>query len=61
MDTTALKDNKVEIIFSIHFVKFDVTDKDGWNRMWDEAEKVLEGKIDIFANNAGINPTVTEF
>lgn len=46
-----IKDN------SIHFVKFDVTDKDGWNRMWDEAEKVLEGKIDIFANNAGINPT----
>jgi hypothetical protein len=26
--------------------------------MWDEAEKVLEGKIDILANNAGINPTV---
>jgi hypothetical protein len=38
-----------------------VTDKDGWNRMWDEAEKVLEGKIDIFANNAGINPTVNLF
>ena len=46
-------------IFSIYFIKFDVTDKEGWNLMWDEAEKVLKGKIDILANNAGINPTVS--
>jgi hypothetical protein len=38
-----------------------VTDKDAWNLMWDEAEKVLEGKIDIFSNNAGINPGVNTF
>ena len=46
-------------ISSIHFIKFDVTDKDGWNTMWDEAEKVLEGKIELLANNAGINPGVS--
>ena len=34
-------------------------DKDGWNTMWDEAEKVLEGKIELLANNAGINPGVS--
>ena len=43
------------IIFcSVHFVQCDVTIKDEWVKMWDEAEEVLCGKIEILCNNAGV-------
>ena len=42
------------ILYSVHFVKCDVTKKDEWVKMWDEAEVVLGGKIEILCNNAGV-------
>ena len=45
-------------IFSIHFTICDVTSKDNWAKMWDEAEDVLGGKIEILCNNAGVPPRV---
>jgi len=41
---------------SIHFTICDVTSKDNWAKMWDEAEEVLGGKIEILCNNAGVPP-----
>jgi len=35
-----------------------VSDKSAWDAVWDEAERVMGGKVEIFANNAGINPMV---
>ncbi len=43
---------------SIHFVKCDVSSKDEWRSLWDEAESLLGGKIDILCNNAGVPPRV---
>ena len=42
------------IICSVHFVQCDVIIKDEWVKMWDEAEEVLGGKIEILCNNAGV-------
>ena len=42
------------IICSVHFVECDVIIKDEWVKMWDEAEEVLGGKIEILCNNAGV-------
>ena len=42
---------------SVHFVKCDVTMKDEWVIMWDEAEKVLGGKIEILCNFSVVVPT----
>ena len=49
---------KQEYFYSIHFTKCDVTSKDDWAKMWDEAEEVLGGKIEILCNNAGVPPRV---
>ena len=35
-----------------------MTSKDNWAKMWDEAEEVLGGKIEILCNNAGVPPRV---
>ena len=45
---------------SIIFVKCDVTVKDDWKNMWEEAEHSLKGKIEILCNNAGVPPRVEE-
>jgi NAD(P)-dependent dehydrogenase (short-subunit alcohol dehydrogenase family) len=37
----------------IHALKLDVTDRDGFARAADEAEKVF-GKVHLLANNAGV-------
>ena len=42
------------ILCSVHFVECDVIIKDEWVKMWDEAEEVLGGKIEILCNNAGV-------
>ena len=44
---------------SICFIKCDVSVKDDWNKLWDSAEKILGGKIDILINNAGLSPIVS--
>jgi NAD(P)-dependent dehydrogenase (short-subunit alcohol dehydrogenase family) len=44
--------------FSVWFVKCNVAEADDWTNLWDEAERVLGGNIDLLLNNAGINPTV---
>ena len=48
------------IFSSVCFVKCNVTVPEDWTNLWDSAEKVLGGKVDILLNNAGINPTVFE-
>ena len=40
------------------FIKCDVTSKYDWSEMWDQAENVLGGKIEILCNNAGVPPSV---
>ena len=42
------------------FVKCDVTIKEDWLMLWDSAEKLLNGPIDILINNAGIFPAVSQ-
>ena len=46
--------------YSIIFVKCDVTVKDDWKNMWEEAEHSLKGKIEILCNNAGVPPKVNK-
>ena len=43
---------------AICFVKCDVSEKESWKILWDNAEKFLVGPIDILINNAGLNPMV---
>ena len=43
---------------SLCFIKCDVADKDAWDILWNEAERILEGPIDILINNAGLNHLV---
>lgn len=38
------------------FVKCDVSVKEDWQELWDTAEKMLEGPIEILVNNAGVHP-----
>lgn len=38
----------------VHFAKCNVTIKHDWVKLWDEAEQVLGGKIEILCNNAGV-------
>ena len=40
------------------FVKCDVAIKEDWGKLWDAAEKMLDGQIDILVNNAGVHPGV---
>lgn len=42
----------------VHFAKCDVTAKEEWVRLWNEAEEALGGKVDILMNNAGVPPSV---
>jgi NAD(P)-dependent dehydrogenase (short-subunit alcohol dehydrogenase family) len=42
------------------FVKCNVASKEEWYSLWDEAEKQLEGKIEILCNNAGVLQTVSK-
>lgn len=51
---------KLVFLSRIHFIKFDVSDKTAWATVWDEAERIMGGKVEVFANNAGINPLVIE-
>ena len=43
------------------FVKCNVAIKEDWLILWDSAEKMLGGPIDILINNAGIFPGVSIF
>ena len=52
------KQTKTMFDCSVIFVKCDVTLKDDWMKMWDEAEHGLGGKIEILCNNAGVPPRV---
>ena len=40
------------------FVKCDVSNKEDWPKLWNLAENILEGPIEILINNAGLNPSV---
>ena len=42
------------------FVKCDVSIEKDWIEMWDTAEKILNGPIDILINNAGVHPGVSK-
>jgi len=37
------------------FVELDVTDRENWRQMWQQAETFLN-KIDVLVNNAGVSP-----
>ena len=39
-------------------MKCDVAKAEDWTALWNEAEKVLGGSIDLLLNNAGLNPSV---
>jgi len=39
---------------SVGFGEHDVTKEDDWKRVWDEAEKFFEGRVEALCNNAGI-------
>ena len=41
------------------FVKCDISVSEAWSTLWDSAEKILNGSIDILINNAGLNPYVS--
>ena len=41
------------------FVKCDVTQKEDWTALWESAEKILNGPIDVLINNAGLFPAVS--
>ena len=41
------------------FVKCDVSVKEDWQKLWDTAEKMLEGPIEVLVNNAGVHPGVS--
>ena len=47
-------------MFRVHFAKCNVTIKHDWVKLWDEAEQVLGGKIEILCNNAGVPRLVGE-
>ena len=40
------------------FVKCDVSQKEEWSQLWDNAVKMLGGPVDILVNNAGLHPGV---
>ena len=44
---------------SICFIKCDVSVKDDWTELWNSAEQILGGKIDVLINNAGLSPIVS--
>jgi NAD(P)-dependent dehydrogenase (short-subunit alcohol dehydrogenase family) len=48
------------LMLRVCFVKCNVASKEEWYNLWDEAEKQLEGKIEILCNNAGVSPTVSK-
>ena len=41
------------------FVKCNVSVKEDWQELWDTAEKMLEGPIEVLVNNAGVHPGVS--
>ena len=40
------------------FVKCDVAVEQDWIDLWDNAEKLLKGPIEVLINNAGVHPGV---
>ena len=40
------------------FVKCDVSVEQDWIDLWDNAEKLLNGPIEVLINNAGVHPGV---
>ena len=45
----------------ICFVKCDVSVEKDWIELWESAEKLLDGPIEILINNAGVHPGVNFF
>jgi NAD(P)-dependent dehydrogenase (short-subunit alcohol dehydrogenase family) len=43
------------------FVKCNVAVEQDWIDLWDNAEKLLNGPIEILINNAGVHPAVSFF
>ena len=46
-------------LLRVNFVNCDVTSKTNWEEAWNEAEKILGGKVEILCNNAGVPPRVS--
>ena len=40
----------------VYIPRCDVTKEDDWQDLWTHAENILEGKVSILVNNAGIKP-----
>ena len=69
-DIDEIKGNETKILYQkqfglndngVCFVKCDVAVKEAWSELWNTAEKLLEGPIEILVNNAGLNHTVSFF
>ena len=67
-DIDEIKGNETKILYQkqfglndngVCFVKCDVAVKEAWSELWNTAEKLLEGPIEILVNNAGLNHTVS--
>ena len=66
-DIDEIKGNGTKVLFQqkfglddsgVCFVKCNVSKKEDWPKLWDTAEILLEGPIEILINNAGLNPSV---
>ena len=66
-DIDEIKGNETKVLFQqqfglddsgVCFVKCNVSKKEDWPKLWDTAEILLKGPIEILINNAGLNPSV---
>ena len=67
-DIDEIKGNETKVLFQqkfglddsgVCFVKCNVSKKEDWPKLWDTAEILLKGPIEILINNAGLNPSVS--
>ena len=67
-DIDEIKGNETKALFQqqfglddsgVCFVKCNVSKKEDWPKLWDTAEILLKGPIEILINNAGLNPSVS--
>ena len=58
-----LQGSKIQVtmnqLLRVNFVNCDVTSTKNWEEAWNEAERILGGKVEILCNNAGVPPRVS--